>query len=321
MSASAPTGADMMKACASVEDKMDAGVKGLWLAVKEMDPELAAPVIASFYNGQVAPLLAAQEEEKKEKDAKKEYVSEAKTKWIKKARDRYAELEEQDRAPKLLDKKLAAMALYWKFEEITGAANTHWEQVVMKKKRGKKKASGERRKASDDAEEWIQNSKEDAEKDYEDPNCYATQVDLDNKTTYLENAKLYKAGQKDPREKGKVLEKDLVKKVWRSCVRRGATFHDKDDGGRCPGAKIFKAGRYGSQYTLEQGIRGAATYQCGARPTNPGDFCADCEKRGGKNFFEMKYKKTERGDNVLMAEFMTQCIPCGEVVQAVEVEA
>ena len=176
------------------------------------------------------------------------------------------------------------------------------------KKKGKKKPSGDRRSKSDDAEEWITNSKEDAEADYKDEECYATPEDKEAKKTFLDDMKLYKAGQTDPRNKEVKLEKDLVKKIWRSCVRRGATFHDEDDAVRCQGSKIFKAGRVGSIHTKANEIRGKCVYQCAGKK-EIGDFCKGCSAKKS-NFFEFKYPRSKQGKDITAGNFLTESVKC-----------
>jgi hypothetical protein len=190
-------------------------------------------------------------------------------------------------------------------------------QAALKPKK-KTAGGGSRVKIDDDHYVWNVNTEDEAKEDYDNDKLFCMEVDKDNETTYEEIVKSYKAGQKDPRPKdhpeyceGGKLDKDLRKKKWSSCCH-STTFQDAEDEKRCRGAKVWKGGRNGSQYTKDEGIRGAVMFQCNLE-VEPGTFfCVTCAKKDPPpNFFEMAYKKTTKGDDKPMSDYLKDAVKCG----------
>ena len=156
--------------------------------------------------------------------------------------------------------------------------------------KGVKKPTRKRRSASDSIEEWVINTEDDARKQYAF-GMYASKYDLERKSIYKEQMKIFHAGETDPRDKSKTLEKDLVKYQYKAVVRTDPIF-DCDDAKRCIGAVAWKAGRYGSEWASYQGFKGSVMSQCSKVRAAGSDYCAGCKSKG-MNFFDegQKYKK------------------------------
>ena len=86
--------------CGKVEEQMDQGVKGLWMAVKTMDADTCAPVITTFYNGQVLPLIEAQTTADKLKKDKQRATTAKVCALRKELTEEYKALVEKDQTPK-----------------------------------------------------------------------------------------------------------------------------------------------------------------------------------------------------------------------------
>ena len=306
MEAPTLTGAQMKEACAKMESKMEAGVLSMWGLVKTADDENQ---ISAFYQMAVAPLMAAQTEEDALKQKKADLLKQKMTAFTEECVEEFGDY--KGKPP--LNFKQVGMTLYWREVKRIEA---EVEAEFAPTKKGKKKGSGKRRAVDENNKhpDWITNTEEDAKKDYDDPKNYATAEDLADKKCFEENACLYKKGDKTPAghptlTKGDILEKDLVKKTWRSCVRKGATFQDPKDKKRCLGAKIFKGGRYGSIYTTEQGIKGRVVYQCDGERVDNG-YCKGCAA-GKKNFFTLTYPKSKKGNDIRASEYLTISKQCG----------
>ena len=310
MEAPTLTGAQMKEACAKMESKMEAGVLSMWGLVKTADDENQ---ISAFYQMAVAPLMAAQTEEDALKQKKETAFNTKKDAFRAEIMEEYKALVEKEQTPKSVAKEVGRMLWAKELERMKKEVEAEFSPT----KKGKKKGSGKRRAVDEDNKhpDWTTNTEEDAKKDYEDPKNYATAEDLADKKCYEENACLYKKGDKTPAghptlTKGDILEKDLVKKTWRSCVRKGATFQDPKDKKRCLGAKIFKGGRYGSIYTSEQGIKGRVVYQCDGERVDNG-YCKGCAAGTKKNFFTHTYPKSKKGNDIRASEYLTISKQCG----------
>lgn len=188
----------------------------------------------------------------------------------------------------------------------------------LKPKSKKKKDGGSRVKIDEDHYVWDTNTEDEAKEDYDNDKLFCMEMDKDKETIYQEIIKSYKKGSKDPRPKdhpeyceGGKLDKDLRKKRWSSCCH-STTFQDIHNEKRCHGAKVWKGGRNGSEYTKEHGIRGAVMMCCNLE-VEPGTFfCVTCAKKDPpQDFYEMKYKKTSLGDDKPMSDFLKDAVKCG----------
>lgn len=292
-----------------MESKMEAGVLSMWGLVKTADDENQ---ISAFYQMAVAPLMAAQTEEDALNQKKADLLKQKRDAFKKELMEEYKALEEKEHSFCKPAKEIGRMLWMKEMERMKKEVDAEFSPT----KKGKKKGSGKRRAVDENNKhpDWITNTEEDAKKDYDDSNNYATAEDLADKKCFEENACLYKKGDKTPAghptlTKGEILEKDLVKKTWRSCVRKGATFQDPKDNKRCLGAKIFKGGRYGSIYTSEQGIKGRVVYQCDGERVDNG-YCKGCAA-DKKNFFTTTYPKSKKGDGIRACEYLTISKQCG----------
>ena len=188
----------------------------------------------------------------------------------------------------------------------------------LKPKSKKKKDGDSRVKIDEDHYVWDTNTEEDAKKDYDNDQLFCMEMDKDNETIYREIIKSYKKGSKDPRPKdhpeyceGGKLDKDLRKKKWSSCCH-SSTFQDIHNEKRCHGAKVWKGGRNGSEYTKNHGIRGAVMMCCNQN-VEPGTiFCGACAKKDTpQDFYKMEYKKTAQGPRVPMSDYLKDAVGCG----------
>ena len=256
------------------------------LAMGDAIPDL---VISCIYKGvvpQVQEALKAKGDKDKITDKAKELFVKAMTQSDEDCADKYfkADFEDDDGRDVIQLKDCDGV----KAEDIARYLSTCMSAVKAKcqkdaealfnppkKKGGAKKTSGTRRKAGD-ADEWFKNTVEEAQAEYK-KGVWASAQDIEEKTTYKEQMKIYKEGDKDPRgggDEGKTLVKDLVKYQYKAVIRTD-NIQDKDDATRCRGAVSYKAGRYGSAYASKKGFKGAVMASCSAK-AKAGGFCDKC---------------------------------------------
>jgi len=159
-----------------------------------------------------------------------------------------------------------------------------------KKNKVGKKTSGTRRKKGD-TDEWIKNTEEEAKAEYK-AGMWACKTDLENKSIYKDNMKVYKVGVADPRDPNDgELTKELTKYQYKAPVRTDS-IQDEADKTRCRGAVGWKSGRYGCQFAADKGFKGAVMAQCSEKSVD-GGMCAKCVKNKAADYFnkDNKYKK------------------------------
>jgi hypothetical protein len=161
--------------------------------------------------------------------------------------------------------------------------------IWMAEKPKSTKTTRKRRSASDKVDEWVINTEGEAKAQYKS-GLYASKIDLEKKSVYKEQMKVYRAGESDPRKPGDTLENDLVKYQFKAVVRSEPIF-DGEDKKRCVGAVAWKGGRYGSEWASYKGFKGSVMSQC-SKFRQAGDYCDGCSKKQ-INFFDTKnrYKK------------------------------
>jgi hypothetical protein len=174
-----------------------------------------------------------------------------------------------------------------------------WVEGQLAEKPKKKTAGGSRQKV--DCEEWIEVTEEEAKAKYDTEKGYALEVDVEKRAVWVDT-KLYKAGQKDPRDNNVKLTEPLRKKTYKPCIRK--TQHlDLADENRCRGAVIWKDGRYGSVFTKQMGIRGNCVIQCTHNKVGDNDYCSKCQKTQ-KDINEFIYKESTLGEDICAVEYL-----------------
>lgn len=161
--------------------------------------------------------------------------------------------------------------------------------VLPKKVRRRAGGADGVRRPKGSTEAWYKNTIEDGEAEYK-VGMYACQTDIANKQTYEDNMKIYKVGEKDPRNPTEILANDLTKYQYKGVVREDP-IQDEENQHRCRGAVAWKAGRMGCEYAKQKGFKGSVMAQCSEQLAVAG-FCSKCEKKKIDYFDKNnKYKK------------------------------
>ena len=176
-----------------------------------------------------------------------------------------------------------------------------WVETQLADKPKKKSAGGSRQKV--DCEEWIDVTEEEAKAKYDTEKGYAMDVDIEKRAVWIDT-KLYKAGQKDPRDSNLKLTMPLRKKTYKPCIRQNKHIN-LENTSRCLGAVIWKDGRYGSEYTKQMGIRGNCVIQCSQNKNGDSDYCSKCEKNQ-KDITEFVYKESQKGEDISAVEYLKE---------------
>ena len=168
------------------------------------------------------------------------------------------------------------------------------KMMTPKKTKNSKKGSGSKREMKDtNAPEIVHPdyTQEKAEALYETANGCWFKQDADDKATYAEKKK-YTAGQRDPLNTGKKLDKDIYL-VKHKPVIRPVAFVDMG-ANRCECAVAFKPMRNASEFARAEGFIGDCMVQCANAKKDGSDFCDGCEGKGDKciNISDYKYKKS-----------------------------
>ena len=175
-----------------------------------------------------------------------------------------------------------------------------WVEEQLAEKPKKKTAGGSRKKV--DCEEWIDVTEEEAKAEYDTESGYALDVDVEKKAVWIDT-KLYKVGQRDPRDNNLKLTMPLRKKTYKPCIRAHKHL-DLEDESRCQGAVIWKDGRYGSEYTKQMGIRGGCVIQCAKKKIGDTDYCQKCNAEN--DITQFKYKESQKGEDILAVEYLKE---------------
>jgi hypothetical protein len=304
------TTAQMMAELEQMRPHLDIKVTAGMDAIADLPEAAQAAVVPALYSMMLAVKKELDAEKKKVMDVE-EKVEKEFGEWVKEQVEK-AEVVEVSVLEEMADKLsedtdlqiVATHLLLDKKQKIRDA---------MTSKGKKKKGSGTRAKA-ENAVEWVVNTEEEAKDRYTDSKEGWTPVkDYENKTTYLEIVKLYKAGQKDPRpedhpdhEEDGILKTDLHKKKHTPVVREGEHGFQSGCEDRCCGAKVWKQGRNASLYCKDEGIKSATVMLCNEKRGEGSDFCKVCAKKG-VNFWEGRYGGKDsdkmwsdylKGDNV-----------------------